>query len=164
MVLRLMRLDLTAHLADRVLDLALSRVKGILDRNRDVLVLRGVIMRFGDENVLMLRHRDANIDLEQTTLPMPRLRRDDRNVAARNPVVEFFQPFGVLFNIGPNGLRWLGILKSDIKRHLHFLSLCIEPYCILGSIPANSMFGRRDATHIIRVGLYRQKSNCHQTN
>ena len=79
-----------------------------------------------DNDVLMLRHRDANIDLEQTALPMSRLRRDDRHVAACDPVVEFFQPFGVLFDFGPNGLRWLGILKSDIKRHLHILSLCIE--------------------------------------
>ena len=34
-----MRLDLTAHLADGVLDLALSRAERILDRDRDVLVL-----------------------------------------------------------------------------------------------------------------------------
>jgi hypothetical protein len=53
---------------------------------------------------------------------MPRLRRYDRHVAARNPVVEFLQPFGLLFDFGPNGLRRLGILKSDIERHLHLVS------------------------------------------
>ena len=139
------------HLTDRVLDLALSRVKGILDRNRDVLVLRGVVMRFGDENVLMLRHRDANIDLEQTTLPMPRLWRDDRYVAACDPVVEFFQPFGVLFDFGSNGLRWLGILKSDIKRHLHMVTLCFEICCIRRGFPAISTLGRDKPNHIIKA-------------
>ena len=39
---------LTAHLANGVLNLALSRAKGILDRNRDVLVLGCIAMRFGD--------------------------------------------------------------------------------------------------------------------
>src|SRR5208282_5892650 len=126
MVLRFMRLDLAAHLADGVLDLALSRGECILDRDRDVLMLWRVVMGPRDKNVLMLRHRDADIDLEQTALPMPRLRRNDRHTAARDPVVEFFQPFGVLFDFGPNGLRWLGILKSDIKRHLHCVSLYIE--------------------------------------
>ena len=47
MVLRFMRLDLTAHLADGVLDLALSRGEGILDRDPDVLVLGHVAVRFG---------------------------------------------------------------------------------------------------------------------
>ena len=104
MVLCFMRLDLAAHLADRVLNLALSRAKGILDRDGEVLVLGRITMRFGDENVLMLRHRDANIDLKQTTLPLPRLRRDDRHVAACDAVVEFLQPFGLLFDLGSNGL------------------------------------------------------------
>jgi len=78
-----MRLDLTAHLANGILNLALSRAKGMLDRNRDVLVLGCIAMRFGDENVFMHRHRNTNIDLEQIALPMPRLRRDNRYVAAR---------------------------------------------------------------------------------
>jgi hypothetical protein len=64
MVLRFMQLHLTAHLADRVLDLALSRAEGILDRDRDVLVLRDVIVGTADNNVLVLRHRDSDIDLE----------------------------------------------------------------------------------------------------
>ena len=117
-----MRLDLTAHLADGVLDLALSRGEGILDRDPDVLMLWHVAVSLVDNDVLMIRHRDANIDLEQTARPMSRLRRDDRHVAACDPVVEFFQPFGVLFDFGPNGLRWLGILKSDFERHLHLAS------------------------------------------
>lgn len=151
MILRFMRLDLTAHLANGILNLALSRAKGMLDRNRDVLVLGCIAMRFGDENVFMLRHRNTKIDLEQIALPMPRLRRDNRYVAARDSAVEFFQLSGVLFDFGPNGLRRFGILKSDIKRHLHLVSLYIELYCIRGSFPANSTLGRCDANHIIRV-------------
>jgi hypothetical protein len=103
-----------------------SRAKGILDRDREMLVLWDVVVGPGDNHVLVLRHRDADIDLEQTTLPMPSLRRDDCHVAARYPVMKSFQPFGLLFDFGPNGLRRLGILKSDIERHLHILSLCIE--------------------------------------
>ena len=52
MVLRFMRLNLTAHLADGVLDLALSRGEGILDRDPDMLMLWHVAMSFGDNESL----------------------------------------------------------------------------------------------------------------
>ena len=80
-------------------------------------------MRLGDNDVLVLRHRDANIDLEQIALPMPRLRRNDRHLAARDSVMKFFEPLGLFFDFRPNRLRRLCILKRDIERHLHLVSL-----------------------------------------
>jgi hypothetical protein len=107
MVFCFMRFDLTSHLADSVLDLALSRGECILDRDRDMLVLWRVAVSLGDNDVLVLWHRDADIDLEQATLPMPRLRRYDCHVTACNTVAEFLQPFRLLFDFGPNSLRRL---------------------------------------------------------
>jgi hypothetical protein len=121
MVLQLMRLYLAAHLANCVLDLALRLAESILYRHHDALVLRSAAVSFGDENILMLRHRDADSDLERFAFPVPRLRCDDRHLAARYPAVEFFQPFSVLFDFRPDRLRRFTILKTNLKRHLHVL-------------------------------------------
>jgi hypothetical protein len=43
----------------------------------------------------MLRHRDANIDLEQIAVTALHRRCDDRHVTAGDPVMEFFQPPGL---------------------------------------------------------------------
>jgi hypothetical protein len=51
-----------------------------------------------DEDILMLRHRDANIGLEQIAVPAIHRRRDDRHVTAGDPVMEFCQPLGLFFN------------------------------------------------------------------
>ena len=103
--LLLLPLDLTPHLADRVLDLALSRGECILDRHRDMLVLWRVAVSFGDNDVLVVRHGDADIDFKQSTFLMPRLRRYNCYVTARNPVAEFLQSFRLPFDFGPNGIR-----------------------------------------------------------
>jgi hypothetical protein len=50
------------------LNLALSRGKCVIDRDCDMLMRRRITMSFGDENVLMLRHCNANINLEQIAL------------------------------------------------------------------------------------------------
>jgi hypothetical protein len=71
--------------------------KGIFDRNRGVLMLGGVGMSLCDKDVLVLRHCDANIDLEQTALLMPCLCCDDRHFAASDPVMKFFQPVWPVF-------------------------------------------------------------------
>ena len=80
--LLLLRLDLTPHLSDRVLDVALSRGECILDRHRDMLVLWRVAVSLGDNDVLVARHGDADIDLDQSTFLMPRLRRNNCYVTA----------------------------------------------------------------------------------
>src|ERR1019366_2240911 len=60
-----MRLDLTAHFPNGVLDLTLRRAEGVLDRDRDVLMFWRAAVSLGHDDVLMRRHGDADIDLEQ---------------------------------------------------------------------------------------------------
>jgi hypothetical protein len=64
-----LRLDLAAHFASDILDLALCRRECILDRDHDVLVFGRIAMSLADEDFLMIRHREANIDLEQIAVP-----------------------------------------------------------------------------------------------
>jgi hypothetical protein len=54
------QLDLAAHFARGILDLALCRRECILDRDHDVLVFGRIAVSLADEDILMLRHRDAN--------------------------------------------------------------------------------------------------------
>jgi hypothetical protein len=118
-----MRLYLTAHFANGVLNLTLRCAECIFDRDREVLVLWRVAVSLGHDDVLMRRHGDADIDLEQTALLMPRLWRDDGHIATRDPVVKFLQVLGVPFDLGANFLRRLGILERNIKRRLHGMFL-----------------------------------------
>nr|WP_244532347.1 hypothetical protein [Methylocapsa palsarum] len=117
--IRLMRIRLTAHFSNALLKLALRRRKGILDRHHEVFMLRRVAVRFTDDDVLMFRHRDANVDFEQIAMPMPCLRRNDRHVATRDPIRESLQTFGLPFDFQSDRFRGLGILESDFKRRLH---------------------------------------------
>jgi hypothetical protein len=55
-------------------------------------------MSLADEDILMIRHRDANIDLEQIAVSALHRRCDDRHVTAGDPAMEFFQPLGLFFN------------------------------------------------------------------
>ncbi|MFZ3324399.1 MAG: hypothetical protein WA231_00245 [Methylocella sp.] len=110
----------------QILDLALCRRECIFDRDHDVLVFGRVAMSLADEDILVLRDRDANIDREQLAFAAPHRRCDDRHVTARYPVIEFFQPLGLSFDFGPDCLRGLGILEGDIERHLHIMSLYHE--------------------------------------
>jgi len=98
MVFRFMRLDLAAHFARVILDLALCRCECILDRDHDVLVFGRIAVSLADKDILLLRHRDANIDLEQIAVTALHRRCDDRHVTAGDPVMEFFQPLGLFFN------------------------------------------------------------------
>jgi hypothetical protein len=126
MIFLFMWFDLTAHFPNGILNLTLRRAEGILDRNRDVLMLWGVAVSFGHDDVLVRRHGDADIDLEQIALLMPRLRRNDRHIAARDPVMEFLQVFGLPFDLGAYFLRRLRMLERDIKRHLHWMFLYLR--------------------------------------
>ena len=98
MVFRFMQLDLAAHFARGIRDLALCHSECILDRDHDVLVFGRIAVSLADEDILMLRHRDANIDLEQIAVPALHRRCDDRHVTAGDPVMEFFQSLGLFFN------------------------------------------------------------------
>ncbi|MFY9833253.1 MAG: hypothetical protein WAK66_11170 [Methylocystis sp.] len=125
-----MRLYLTAHFADSILNLALGRAECILDRDRDMLVLRRVVVSLGHDDVFVRRHGDADVDLEQTALLMPRPRRDDGHIAARDPIMKFLQMPGVPFDLGANFLRRLGVLEGDIKRCLHGMLLYLIGSCV----------------------------------
>jgi hypothetical protein len=122
--------DLTAHFPNGILNLTLRRAECILDRDRNVLMLWRVAVSFGHDDVLMRRHGDADIDLEQIALLMPRLRRNDRHIAARDPVMEFLQVFGLPFDLGAYFLRRLRMLERDIERHLHWMFLYLRKRCI----------------------------------
>ena len=98
MVFRIMQLDLAAHFARGILDLALCHSECFLDRDHDVLVFGRIAVSLADEDILLLRHRDANIDLEQIAVTALHRRCDDRHVTAGDPVMEFFQPLGLFFN------------------------------------------------------------------
>jgi len=111
-----MRFNFTAHFANGVFNLTLRRPERILDRDRDVLVLWRVAVSLGHDDVLVRRHGDADIDLEQTALLMPRLWRDDGHIAAGDPIMKFLQVLGLPFDLGANFLRRLGVLERDIKR------------------------------------------------
>jgi hypothetical protein len=80
------QLDLAAHFARGILDLALCRRECILDRDHDVLVFGRIAVSFADEDILMLRHRDANIDLEQIAVLDRRCPHDGRNMVLRPAV------------------------------------------------------------------------------
>ena len=102
----------------QILDLALCRRECIFDRNHDVLVFGRVAMSLADEDILMLRDRDANIDREQLAFAAPHRRCDDRHVTARYPVVEFFQPLGLSFSdrIVSEGLEFWKVISSGTCR------------------------------------------------
>ena len=61
----------------------------------------------------MLRHRDANIDLEQIAVPALHRRCDDRHATAGDPVMEFFQPLGLFFNFSTDHITLLDISYRD---------------------------------------------------
>src|SRR5580704_17934194 len=78
----------------QILDLALCRRECIFDRDHDVLVFGRVAMSLADEDILMLRDRDANIDRQQLAFAAAHRRCDDL--------------LGLSFDFGPDCLRGLG--------------------------------------------------------
>lgn len=61
---------IAAHAPHGVLDLPLRRGEGVANGNGNMLVLMNIAMRLVDDDVLVLRQSDAQIDLEQATLAM----------------------------------------------------------------------------------------------
>jgi hypothetical protein len=123
MIFDRMRLHIAAHFTRSILDLALRGRESILDRNLDMLMFGHVTMRTGHENILPLRHRDPNRDRVQTALAMPRVGRDDSDVATRDVVVELFEPLSVFCDFSADGFRRLEILERNVQRYLHEIVL-----------------------------------------
>ena len=74
-------LDRIVHLALRVLDLAPGRPEGLSDRDEGVLVLGRVVAASVDDDVLLVRHGDSELDLEHVAVAVPALRPRDDHVA-----------------------------------------------------------------------------------
>jgi len=82
--IRHMFFDLTAHVLLSAFDLAYRRVKNFPDRDQRMLALGLVAMRLVDDDLLMLRHCDAKLDLEKIAAPVPGLRPGDDDMTARD--------------------------------------------------------------------------------
>jgi hypothetical protein len=76
-------------------------------------------MRLADDDVLLLGHRYAKIDLEEVAAPVSRLRSTDHHTTARDAVAESFEALRLLGDRGSNLLRRLAVLKRDFDWHLH---------------------------------------------
>ena len=83
-----------------------------------------VAVRFGDKYVLTPGHRDAKADFEQIAAPMPRLWHDDRHMATRDTIGEFFQPLRLFFDFRPDCIRGFEVLKSNFERSLPVMLPC----------------------------------------
>jgi hypothetical protein len=122
-----MLLDIATHLARSVLDLTDRLVESLPDRDQRVLALVRVAVRPGDGNFLTLRHCDPKIDLEQSALPAPGLRSDDRDIAARDSRAELIEALHLSVDFGPNLIRRLVVAKGDLGWLLHVMPLLANP-------------------------------------
>src|SRR5271165_7325598 len=62
------RLDLAARIALDVLDLPHRGVESLADRDQHMLLLGRVVVRLAHDHVVVLGHRDADVDLEPPAL------------------------------------------------------------------------------------------------
>jgi hypothetical protein len=86
------------------LDLASSRRERILDRHQHVLVTPIIIRLVADDDILVRRNRHPNVDAEDGTLVVLRIRRDDSNPTPGDVVSIFFEPLHLVFDCSANGL------------------------------------------------------------
>jgi len=111
--------DLTAHVLLSAFDLAYRRVKNLPDRDERMLALGLVAMRLVDDDLLMLRHCDAKLDLEKIAAPVPGLRPGDDDMTARDARAELFEAAHLRRDLGSNLFRRLIVPEGDLNRHLH---------------------------------------------
>ena len=114
-----MKRRLAAHFAREVLDLPHGGVEGFPYRDQRVRTLGRVAVRPGDDDVVMLGHRDAYVDFEVLALPMSGLRPGDRDVTARDSIAELFQAFRLFGDFRPDFLRRFKVLEGDLDWRLH---------------------------------------------
>jgi hypothetical protein len=116
---RRMLLDVAAHLARGVFDLADRLAESLPDRDQRVLALVRVAVGLGNDDFLTLGHGYAKIDLEQSAVAVTSLRPDDRDMAARNPRPELFEPSYLSVELRPDLIRRLEVAKGDLGWLLH---------------------------------------------
>jgi hypothetical protein len=80
---------LIAHFAREVLNLA-HRVKSIPDCDQGMLMLGRVAMHGVNNDVIVLGHCDAKLNLEEAAATAPGLQSSDHDAAARNTRAELF--------------------------------------------------------------------------
>lgn len=95
-----MHLDLSPHLAGGILDLSLRCGKRVADGNKWMRILRHVVMGSRYDDVLVLRHCDPKVDLEDVAMPVSGLRSVDYDLAACDPPAELLKPLQLSSHFG----------------------------------------------------------------
>ena len=75
-----------------------------------------------DDDVLMLGHRDAKLDLKKVSTPVTGLRPVHDDATTGNSRTEFFQTLHLRSDLGSDLIRWLAIAKGDFDWGLHIKS------------------------------------------
>src|SRR5271157_927067 len=113
-----MMLHLTAKFAHDVFDLSHCSVEGLPDRDQRVFALGRVGMGLVDDDLLVLGHRDAKLDLEAAA-PMSGLRSGDDDATTRNARTEFFETLHLRGDLGSDLFGRLAMPKGDVDWSLH---------------------------------------------
>src|SRR5208337_511237 len=113
-----MMLHLTAKFAHDVFDLSHCSVEGLPDRDQRVFALRRIGMGLVDDNLVVLGHRDAKLDLEAAA-PMSGLRPGDDDATTRNARTEFFETLHLRGDLGSDLFGRLAMPKGDVDWSLH---------------------------------------------
>src|SRR5271169_65724 len=121
-----MMLHLTAKFAHDVFDLSHFSVEGLPDRDQRVFALGRVGMGLVDDDLVVLGHRDAKLDLEATA-PMSGLRPGDDDATTRNARTEFFETLHLRGDLGSDLFGRLAMPKGDVDWSLHYRSFPGRP-------------------------------------
>src|SRR5208337_4167621 len=113
-----MMLHLTAKFAHDVFDLSHCSVEGLPDRDQRVFALGRVGMGLVDDDLVVLGHRDAKLDLEAAA-PMSGLRPGDDDATTRNARTEFFETLHLRGDFGSDLFGRLAMPKGDVDWSLH---------------------------------------------
>src|SRR5271166_888611 len=111
-------LHLTAKFAHDVFDLSHCGVEGLPDRDQRVFALGRVGMGLVDDDLVVLGHRDAKLDLEAAA-PMSGLRPGDDDATTRNARTEFFETLHLRGDLGSDLFGRLAMPKGDVDWSLH---------------------------------------------
>src|SRR5277367_4685478 len=117
-----MMLHLTAKFAHDVFDLSHCSVEGLPDRDQRVFALGRVGMGLVDDDLVVLGHRYAKLDLEAAA-PMSGLRPGDDDATTRNARTESFETLHLRGDLGSDLFGRLAMPKGDVDWSLHYRSL-----------------------------------------
>src|SRR5208337_941580 len=112
-------LHLTAEFAHDGFGLAHCSVEGFPNRDQRVCALRRVGMGLVDDNIVMLGHRDAKLDVKHISAPVTGPRPVDDDATTRQTRTEFFQSLHLRSDLGSDLVRRLAVPKDDVDWSLH---------------------------------------------